>query len=260
LTKESYVKIELFVPVFFGVLVSLFLSALIIRSPEVLETPETVTQIVEPYLSVEAAETEEFGEDDVIAARYLDAETRDFVLDFFAGVCGSPETAALILSNAAAFDIPPALAFALCWEESRYKPGAINTQNRNGSVDRGLFQLNNISFPKLETRDFFNPAINAYYGMGHLRWCLDAGGTEIAALAMYNAGTGRVQSLGAPRKTLDYIHRILEYRKKLETSFRAAAAKREQEDAGENLAALDEVDDNSKRPWLLRLSPLSGGR
>jgi hypothetical protein len=254
-------KIEEFVPVFFGVLASLFLSAFITR-PQDAAAPEELARTVEPFFD-EAAEPEEIAEDHPIERYYLNPETRAFALDFFAGVCGSPETAGIILSNAAAFKISPALAFALCWEESRFTPGAINRNNRNDSVDRGLFQLNDKSFPNLEINDFYNPATNAYYGMGHLRWCLDTGGTEITALAMYNAGTNRVQSLGAPRKTLDYIYRVLEYRKRIEAAFytEVAAMPREQEETGETLAAaLDEADDSSKRPWLLRLSPLSGGR
>ena len=55
--------------------------------------------------------------------------------------------------------------------------------------------------------------------MSHLRFCLDTGGSEIAALAMYNAGTGRVNSTGTPRSTLDYVNRILENRLTIEKRF-----------------------------------------
>jgi hypothetical protein len=43
--------------------------------------------------------------------------------------------------------------------------------------------------------------------------------TEIAALAMYNAGAGRVTASGAPKSTLDYISRILENKNKIENKF-----------------------------------------
>jgi hypothetical protein len=55
--------------------------------------------------------------------------------------------------------------------------------------------------------------------MSHLRHCLDTGGTEIAALAMYNAGANRVRNTGTPKTTLDYISRILENRRRIESRF-----------------------------------------
>ena len=96
---------------------------------------------------------------------------------------------------------------------------AVNTANRDESIDRGLFQLNSRSFPRLETQAFFNLSVNAYYGLSHLRHCLDTGGSEITALAMYNAGTNRVNNTGAPRATLDYIGRILDTRSEIDSRF-----------------------------------------
>jgi soluble lytic murein transglycosylase-like protein len=166
--------------------------------------------------------------EDAILAAYRNEAQQQWVVAFFAGVLkpagffagtSAAETAAAILSNASAFDISPGLAFALCWAESRFNPTAVNRTNRNGSIDRGLFQLNNRSFPKLKEADFFNPAVNAYYGMAHLRWCLDAGGSVVAGLAMYNAGTGRVNAEGAPKRTLDYVSGVLEFQRKIEDTF-----------------------------------------
>ncbi|MDR0387137.1 MAG: lytic transglycosylase domain-containing protein [Treponema sp.] len=165
---------------------------------------------------------------DAILSAYRNEVQQQWVVAFFAGVLkpagflagtSSAEAAAAILANASAFDISPSLAFALCWVESQFNPTAINKTNRNGSIDRGLFQLNNLSFPKLKETDFFNPSVNAYYGMAHLRWCLDAGGSTVAGLAMYNAGTGRINAEGAPKRTLDYISRILEFQQKIEDTF-----------------------------------------
>jgi hypothetical protein len=151
---------------------------------------------------------------------YRDPLVRSKVTDYFAALCESREVASVILTNAETLDIPAALVFALCWEESRFKPWAVNRSNRDGSVDRGLFQLNSRSFPALTEKDFYNPGVNAWYGTRHLRWCLDSGGSVISALAMYNAGSGRVRSLGAPKNTLDYIHRILERQEAIDAQFR----------------------------------------
>jgi hypothetical protein len=166
---------------------------------------------------------------------YLNGETRGWVVEFFALVSGSPETAEIILEESERRGVSPSLAFALCWEESRYDRLAVNRRNRNGSVDRGLFQLNSDSFPQLGEADFFNPRINVFYGIAHLRLCLDAGGSEIAALAMYNAGAVRVRTGGTPKQTLDYAARILSSRRKIDALFREewerAAAKTAREEA-----------------------------
>jgi len=154
----------------------------------------------------------------VILEAYRDTELRQAVTDFFRDLTGSQEIAEVVLINAAKFDIPPALAFALSWEECHYKVRAIN-RNLNGSVDRGLFQLNSASFPNLKVEEFFDPGVSARYGLAHLRWCLDHAGTEVAALAMYNAGTHRVRSAGTPKSTLDYISRILRRQHKIEELF-----------------------------------------
>jgi hypothetical protein len=150
---------------------------------------------------------------------YRKDEAKECVIAFFAGVCHSKDLAEIILHNADLFDISPALAFALSWEESKFNPRAVNNANRNGSVDRGLFQLNNRSFPHLETLDFFNPQVNAYNAMKYLRSCIKTGGNEIGALAVYNAGIGRVNRTGAPWVTIDYISRIEENVDRIETHF-----------------------------------------
>jgi hypothetical protein len=158
---------------------------------------------------------------DMILELYRDEVFREGVEDFFGDLTGSLETAQAVLANAAIFDIPPALAFALSWEESRYNPRAVNRKNRNHTVDRGLFQLNNASFPQLKEDQFFNPEINSKYGLSHLRWCLDTAGTDVAGLAMYNAGTNRVRTGGTPKMTLDYVSRILDRERAIEELFLA---------------------------------------
>ncbi|MDR3167539.1 MAG: transglycosylase SLT domain-containing protein [Treponema sp.] len=158
---------------------------------------------------------------DIILSSYRDEISRDRVVYLFGTLARSNEVAAIILTNANTFNIPPSLAFALCWEESRYNIMAVSRENRNGSIDRGLFQLNSLSFPQLNAEDFFNPSINAYYGLAHLRWCIDVGGSEIAGLAMYNAGTNRVRQNGTPKNTLDYISRVLAYQQRINEFFRS---------------------------------------
>jgi soluble lytic murein transglycosylase-like protein len=191
------------------------------RPDEIL--PETAAESPAPavppavQLSL-AAESFPSGEDKILAA-YRDPAGRDYATAFFGDIVHSRELARIILANADVFNIPPSLAFALCWEESRFKVRATGPKNRNGSTDRGLFQLNDKSFPHLSEKDFFDPGINSHYGLSHLRWCLDAGGSLVAGLAMYNAGTNRVSTGGTPKMTLDYVSSILNTKDRIETLF-----------------------------------------
>lgn len=149
---------------------------------------------------------------------YRSLPTRTAVEWFYTNVTGDMDVALAILREADKNNIPLSLAFALAYTESRYKPRAVN-KNTNASIDRGIFQLNNKSFPALVEADFYDPYISAKYGLSHLRFCLDTAGNEVSALAMYNAGTNRVRNNGTPQMTLNYISKIQTYRQGLDSLF-----------------------------------------
>lgn len=151
-------------------------------------------------------------------ALYRQPASRAAVEWFYLHVTGNRETAMAILEEAEKNDVPLSLAFALAYTESRYKVNAVN-KNTNASIDRGLFQLNNRSFPQLKEDDFFDPAVSAKYGMSHLRFCLNVAGNEVTALAMYNAGTNKVRANQTPASTLKYVGKIMTYREKLDKLF-----------------------------------------
>ena len=139
------------------------------------------------------------------------------VVDFYTRVTGSRRIALPIIEYSDKYNIPLSLSFALAWVESHYNPRAVN---RNyGSIDRGLFQLNSRTFRFLRRSDFFDPRINAKYGIAHLRFCLNTGKDEIVGLAMYNAGTVGVKK-GTPLSTLRYVSKIIRYRKHLDELFK----------------------------------------
>lgn len=156
--------------------------------------------------------------DDAGLTLYRDLATRTKVIWFYNQITGNPDVTEAILYYADHNDIPLSLAFSLAWTESKYNWKAQNT-NKNQSVDRGLFQLNSKSFPALSEADFFNPYVSARNGLSHLRFCLDTAGNEIAALAMYNAGTTRVRNNGTPQSTLNYVSKIMDYQKGLDDLF-----------------------------------------
>jgi hypothetical protein len=222
------IKLEYVLPFFVAVLVALNLCAFItLRSFPVPQAAspvpaETETLQPEPFEGLSTAFLHEPEPvQDLAAEYYRDPLSRDLVTEFFSRLSGSREIAGAILDASETFNISPSLAFALSWEESRYFPRAVNRRNLNGSVDRGLFQLNNRSFPKLTEAEFFDPRINTWNGIAHLRWCLDSGGSELIALSMYNAGSGRVNADGTPKKTLEYVDRVLASRRKIDSLFEA---------------------------------------
>ena len=188
---------------------------------------------------------------DFIMNSYRDPALKEKVIVFFGELTGSHEIAEVVLINSDVYSIDPALAFALCAEESSYNPQALN-HNRNNTIDRGLFQLNSASFPHITAVDFFDIKLNTRYGLSHLRLCLDVAGTEVAALAMYNAGTNRVNAHGTPKHTLDYVSRILNRQYNIERLFLAEYP---------NIILTDEIaEDHRKEPFRLNLLTPLGGR
>jgi soluble lytic murein transglycosylase-like protein len=140
------------------------------------------------------------------------------VESFYVALTGSREISLPILHYASDNDIPLPLAFALARGESEFNARAYNRNPR--SVDRGLFQLNSHTFPFLKAEQFYDPEINARYGLEHLRLCLDQADNEVVALAIYNAGVAKVHN-GTPYSTLNHIARILEYRDQITQDFQA---------------------------------------
>ena len=234
-TSFSKLKVKLIIPIFTGVFFSMFLCALIAdysgyfkkAAPAIIPIieDEDVEEEEEDYSAL-FSHSENIP--DSILEYYRNPEYKEWVTDFFTAICSNMEIAQAILDSCDEFDIPPALAFSLCWEESRFNPNAINKKNRDGSIDRGLFQLNNKSFPYLDLLSFYDIDTNAHYGVGHLRSCMNSSVNEISALAMYNAGTGRVRSTGAPETTLNYTSRILDNRRRLENRFFSKLLKEEE--------------------------------
>lgn len=155
---------------------------------------------------------------DVGLSLYRSTHTKMVIENFYTNITKDYDIALAILQESDKNNIPLSLAFSLAYIESNYRVEALN-QNNNSSIDRGLFQLNDNSFPTLTEEEFYNPYINAKYGLSHLRFCLDRAGNEVAALAMYNAGTNRVRNNGAPQMTLNYISKIQSYREELEMLF-----------------------------------------
>jgi len=151
---------------------------------------------------------------------YRNPDTRPSIVSFYSEIIGSRRLAKIILKEAYLNEVPFSLAVALAYVESSFDPKAVNVNA--SSIDRGLFQLNNRSFPDLTQQEFFDPRTNAAAGLDYLRWCLEHGDNEIVALAMYNAGRRRVNERGAPKMTLTHISKIFSYRTHITEQFTAS--------------------------------------
>ncbi len=186
-------------------------------------TDAELASAVSPEFFHEQAMRAPKGTEPALALYRADVSRAD-VLWFYNHITGNEAITKTILENANKNNISPALAFALAWEESRYQTRAVN--KNSSSIDRGLFQLNNKAFPALGEKEFFNPDTNAHYGLSHLSYCIDLSGNEVAALAMYNAGTTKVRADKTPKRTLDYVSRILGYKQGLDKLFNQQVASR----------------------------------
>ncbi len=157
------------------------------------------------------------GTTDPILALYREDPSHGHVFEYFVDLTGSPAIAGPIIYHAERNGIPLSLAFSLAAVESGFNPRAVGSNA--GSVDRGLFQLNNRSFPALREHDFFDTDTNARYAMRHLVYCFSVGEEVTTALAVYNAGASRVLAGRTPESTKRYVERIVRYRAQLESDF-----------------------------------------
>lgn len=189
--------------------------------PEIIEIPEDSEEkyvaVFQEYLS-ELSFSMRSGNHDSGLLLCRQNSSRPAVEWFYYQITGNRDITQAIITEAEKNDIPLSLAFSLAHAESNYNSRAVN-KNSNSTIDRGLFQLNSNSFPELSEEDFFDPFISSKYGMSHLKFCLSAAGNEVSALAMYNAGTGRVRSNRTPQSTLNYVGKIMSYQKMLDQLF-----------------------------------------
>jgi len=110
-------------------------------------------------------------------------------------------------------------------KESNFNVFAINYNTDDEgivtSIDRGLFQLNNGSFPDLLEEDFYNIKINIYNGINYLKHCLDTFDSYSQAISAYNGGSKRViaNELAYEKATYDYVSDVIDYYAQLDKEF-----------------------------------------
>lgn len=106
------------------------------------------------------------------------------------------------------------LFISLIENESNFNPFAFNL-NKNGSIDRGLCQLNNYSFPDFKKKEFYNIENNIKIGTNYFKWCIIKSGSIYNGLICYNGGIGNFKRKKIKIKTYKYAIKILLIREKL---------------------------------------------
>lgn len=117
--------------------------------------------------------------------------------------------AALIILIASELGVPPyyALAVAVC--ESGLNPKAVSPVRSDGSVDRGVFQLNSFVYPDVNWAD---PETNVRLGVKHLKWLMqmDCHNTYWAVAISYNAGHKyMLRKLHPPESSVDFANKVM---------------------------------------------------
>lgn len=140
----------------------------------------------------------------------------DIKQSYYTGVIENEDIAKLAIKYSEKEGIDTSLLVALMKTESNFNPNAIN-YNYNGSVDRGICQLNSKTFAGLSKDDFYDPETNIKTAASFLHWCLENTDYNLVrALACYNAGWGNVTNENVGDLTLNYIQKITTYKKSFE--------------------------------------------
>lgn len=138
---------------------------------------------------------------------------------YFRTIIGDDNITKLVIKYTRQYNVDIFLFVSIMKVESDFNPFAENI-NKNGSIDRGLCQLNNNTFNKLNGDDFFNPEKNIENGVAFFKWCMNTSNQNLVkALAFYNTGIGNVRNRDVGEITLDYINKILKEKEELDNNF-----------------------------------------
>ena len=107
------------------------------------------------------------------------------------------------------YGIDPQLLWAIAKTESHLNPNALNQNNKNGSYDIGIMQINSIHLNELWTKygisedDLYNPRLNIHIGAKILKDCLNKHNNNlINGITCYN---GRIENNPYGERVLDNL-------------------------------------------------------
>jgi len=152
--------------------------------------------------------------EDALLTLYRDDRLRPLVVEYYSQLTGDRSVAVAILETCDNLGVDPSLGFAIAWNESKFDPRAVSYNVT--TIDRGLFQLNSKTFPRLDRRTVFDPKSNAQHGLTFYKAAFDRLGTVEKALGYYNSGIGFLSDRALPRSTLNYVKKILADRERMD--------------------------------------------
>ena len=120
---------------------------------------------------------------------------------------------ALILAIAVEVGIPAQFALSIALEENKVLNPSAENHNVNGTIDRGIMQLNSGWYSDANWAD---PETNIRAGCQHIRWIMSLPevNTFWAVAVVYNAGHSKLHN--PPKRSLDYANRVIDRWNELE--------------------------------------------
>lgn len=146
----------------------------------------------------------------------LNAFNYNLVVDYLESIAGDRTIVERIIFHSLKKEVPISLSFGICQAESGFIPDAINKNNRNGSIDRGLFQLNNKPRPQWKVEDYFDIEKNIEEGIKYIKENYNLyDGNILLTIGAFNKGATGIKS-GAGFETLLYMNKVITYQNSIE--------------------------------------------
>jgi soluble lytic murein transglycosylase-like protein len=112
---------------------------------------------------------------------------------------------ALIITIALEVGIPPCLVLAIAYTENPYLDPAAIHKNSDGTLDRGIMQLNSSWY---KDENWMDPEINIRAGCSYIKWLLSLPNMNYWTVAVaYNCGYSRFIQ-GPPEISLEYADQV----------------------------------------------------
>jgi len=125
-----------------------------------------------------------------------------------------------IKDNSAKYSLEPAQVSAIVYEESKFDPDVVSSQDAIGLMqilpDTANLLAKELGIERLLRDDLFIPSVNVKFGTYYFRQLLDRYNGDVdLALAAYNAGFGAVdraekQIDNLPKETQEFVRRTRE--------------------------------------------------
>jgi hypothetical protein len=118
----------------------------------------------------------------------------------------------LILLVAVEYDLPPNFVMSIALQENPQLDTYAVRRNKNGTYDRGLFQLNSSWY---KDENWYCTKANTRVACAHIRWLRDQGLGWWQVAAAYNCGLKGLRT-GAPKTSQRYATAVYERYRRLE--------------------------------------------